>query len=105
MVYVRSSWWHAVRANSLTSRAQEYYTAHGKDADFVAQHVFKTASVIKTLGKGMRKINSVVLRPIIAKSFLREALTARQMRVEIWAMEGGNKNKWDVQRQASDSVW
>ena len=75
---------------------------HGKDADFVAQHVFKTASVIKTLGKGMRKINSVVLRPIIAKSFLREALTARQMRVEIWAMEGGNKNKWDVQRQASD---
>ena len=78
---------------------QEFYSAHGKDADFIALNVFKTASVIKVLGKGMRKVNSVTLRPIIAKTFLREALTARQLRIEIWTNESGNKGKWSIERQ------
>ncbi|EJD43340.1 DNA mismatch repair protein [Auricularia subglabra TFB-10046 SS5] len=79
----------------------EYYTVHGKDADFVALHVFRTTQVVKVLGKGMRKLNSVVLRPVLAKSFLREALTARQMRIEIWGIEDKKANKWALQRQAS----
>ncbi|KZV87734.1 DNA mismatch repair protein [Exidia glandulosa HHB12029] len=79
----------------------EYYTTHGKDADFVALHVFRTTQVVKVLGKGTRKLNSVVLRPVLAKSFLREALTARQLRVEIWSLEDKKANKWTMDRQAS----
>lgn len=39
----------------------------------------------------------------VAKSFLREALTAKQMRVEIWEGEGGKKtgNRWVLAKQ----VW
>ena len=47
----------------------------------------------------MRKLNSVVLRPVLAKTFLREALTARQLRVEIWSLEDKKANKWTLERQ------
>lgn len=67
----------------------------------MALHVFRTTQVVKVLGKGQRKLNSVVLRPVLAKSFLRDALTARQLRVEIWSLEDKKSNKWTMQRQAS----
>lgn len=47
----------------------------------------------------MRKVNSVVVRPVIAKAFLREALTSRQLRIEIWSSEPGGKGKWLLERQ------
>jgi DNA mismatch repair protein MSH2 len=43
------------------------------------------------------------MRPEQAKTFLREALTARQLRVEIWAAEAGSSKKhpgkWKLDKQ------
>ncbi|TFY78244.1 hypothetical protein EWM64_g5769 [Hericium alpestre] len=74
---------------------EEYYTAHGDDAVYVAQHVFHTNSVLKYLGSASRDkgLPSVTLRPMIAKTFLREALTIKQLKVEIWVPEGGQGKK------------
>ncbi|CAE6457674.1 unnamed protein product [Rhizoctonia solani] len=85
---------------------QDYYSAHGPDATFVATHVYHTLSVIKQLGKGKDSLPSVTLSSTVAKIFLREALTTRQLRIEIWAPEGGKgKNasgtRWELSRRAS----
>ncbi|KAA1473044.1 DNA mismatch repair protein [Dentipellis sp. KUC8613] len=71
----------------------EFYTAHGADALYVAQHVFHTNSVLKLLGAGAKALQSVTLRPAMAKAFLREALTGFQLRVEIWVPEAGQGKK------------
>ncbi|KAI0264715.1 muts domain V-domain-containing protein [Gloeopeniophorella convolvens] len=74
---------------------EEFYSAHGADALYVAQHVFHTNSVLKYLGSGGKAagLPSVTLRPTVATSFLREALTSRQLKVEIWVPEGGHGKK------------
>ncbi|TFY67631.1 hypothetical protein EVG20_g3870 [Dentipellis fragilis] len=56
----------------------EFYTAHGEDAVYVAQHVFHTNSVLKLIGAGTKALQSVTLRPL---------------RVEIWVPEGGQGKK------------
>ncbi|KAF8480131.1 DNA mismatch repair protein [Russula ochroleuca] len=73
----------------------DFYSAHGADALYVAQHVYHTKSVLKYLGSGgkMAGLPSVTLRPTVATSFLREALTSRQLRVEIWIPEAGHGKK------------
>ncbi|KAF8755593.1 DNA mismatch repair [Rhizoctonia solani] len=63
-------------------------------------------SVIKQLGKGKDSLPSVTLSSTVAKIFLREALTTRQLRIEIWTPEGGKgKNasgtRWELSRRAS----
>ncbi|CAE6337838.1 unnamed protein product [Rhizoctonia solani] len=85
---------------------QDYYSAHGPDATFVATHVYHTLSVIKQLGSGKNSLPSVTLSSAVAKIFLREALTTRQLRIEIWTPEGGKgKNasgsRWELSRKAS----
>jgi hypothetical protein len=51
--------------------------------------------VLKYLGSGgkMAGLPSVTLRPTVATSFLREALTSRQLKVEIWIPEAGHGKK------------
>ncbi|KAI1798056.1 DNA mismatch repair protein [Ganoderma leucocontextum] len=70
----------------------EYYSVHGPDAHYVATHVFRTNSVIKYLG-GRAGLPSVTLSESLAKSFLRDALTSKQLKVEIWAPEAGQGKK------------
>ena len=41
----------------------------------------------------MAGLPSVTLRPTVATSFLREALTSRQLKVEIWIPEAGHGKK------------
>ncbi len=65
---------------------------HGPDALYVATHVFRTNSVIKYLG-GRAGLPSVTLSESLAKSFLRDALTSKQLKVEIWAPEAGQGKK------------
>jgi DNA mismatch repair protein MSH2 len=36
-----------------------------------------------------------------AKAFLRDALTSKQMRIEIWKGGGKRSNSWKVDRQVS----
>ncbi|KAF8067657.1 DNA mismatch repair protein [Lyophyllum atratum] len=72
-----------------------YYAVYGPDALFVAQHTYHTNSVIKYLGAGGRAagLPSVALKVTVAQMLLREALTVKQLRVEIWEPEPGQGKK------------
>ncbi|KAI0711342.1 DNA mismatch repair protein [Earliella scabrosa] len=70
----------------------DYYSTHGPDALYVATHVFRTNSVIKYLGS-RNGLPSVTLSESLAKSFLRDALTSKQLKVEIWVPEAGQGKK------------
>ncbi|KAF9508136.1 hypothetical protein BS47DRAFT_1398014 [Hydnum rufescens UP504] len=82
---------------------QDYYTVHGQDAIYVANQIFRTHSVIKHWGKKNNSLSTVNLSHTVAKTFLREALTAKQLRIEIWVPEGGKKNpsKFQISKKAS----
>lgn len=68
----------------------DYYSVHGPDALYIAANVYHTNTVIKYLGPGGRGgLASVTLSANSAKTFLRDALTARQLKVEIWVPEAG----------------
>jgi DNA mismatch repair protein MSH2 len=101
-----------------THSYQDYYSAHGSDAIFVAHEVFHTTNVIKYLGSGSNRpssstsaitakgLPSVTMNMNQTKNFLRQALTARQMRVEIYQPEGGaagrkNNTAWHLGKEAS----
>jgi DNA mismatch repair protein MSH2 len=71
----------------------DFYSAHGPDALYIARHVYHTNSVLKYLGSKSGGLPSVTLRPTVATSFLREALTSRQLKVEIWVPEAGHGKK------------
>ncbi|KAL9709930.1 MSH2 protein [Leucoagaricus gongylophorus] len=81
-----------------------FYAAYGPDALFVAQHVFHTKSVVKYLGAGARRLESVILKVSVAQTLLREALTSKQLRVEIYESEGGQGKKsanFELTKEAS----
>lgn len=85
---------------------QDFYTVHGQDALFVADTVFKTQSVLKHLGKKGNDggLPSCTLSVPAAKSFLRDALTAKQLRIEIWSPVDGSGRRsgsWQISKQAS----
>ncbi|KDQ60242.1 hypothetical protein JAAARDRAFT_32621 [Jaapia argillacea MUCL 33604] len=93
-----------VRLFRRTNANGAYYTTHGPDALFVAQHVFHTNSVIKHLGSGKKGpgLPSVILSDSVAKGFLRDALTVRQLKVEIWEGDGTKKGgKFKLDKEAS----
>ncbi|EKM56548.1 uncharacterized protein PHACADRAFT_207767 [Phanerochaete carnosa HHB-10118-sp] len=83
----------------------DYYSVHGPDALYIATHVYHTNTVVKYLGPGGRNgLPSVTLSENSAKMFLREALTARQLKVEIWVPEAGQgkrATKFTLDKEAS----
>ena len=79
---------------------QDFYAVYGDDAVRVADIVFKTQSVVRQLGSKASPLASCTLNMASAKAFLRDALTARQLRIEIWAPTG-DRQTWAVARQAS----
>lgn len=82
-----------LRLFNRTVGGDTFYAAYGPDAVFVAQHVFHTKTVLKYLGRGARRLESVSLKTSVAQMFLREALTSRQLRVEIYEPESGQGKK------------
>lgn len=85
----------------LTLYCQDFFSVHGADAQYVAQNVYKTSTVIKYLGTKSNPLPSVTLSMTVAKTFLREALTTSRLRIEIWKGEGGKKNasKYSLDKQ------
>ncbi|KAJ7867618.1 DNA mismatch repair protein MutS [Mycena leptocephala] len=71
--------------------AEDYYQSYGPDALYVATHTFRTQSVIKYLGQGGRAagLPCVSLKASVAQTLLRDSLTSKQLRVEIWVPESG----------------
>ncbi|GLB39260.1 putative component of the post-replicative DNA mismatch repair system (MMR) [Lyophyllum shimeji] len=82
-----------------------FYAAYGPDALFVAQHTYHTNSVIKYLGAGGRAagLPSVTLKVSVAQMLLREALTVKQLRIEIWEPEPGQGRKCAKFRLAKEA--
>lgn len=64
--------------------------------------VYRTQSVLKYLGpkRGLDNtgLPSCTLNKSVAKTFLREALTVKQLRIEIWSQD---KKAWRLERRAS----
>ncbi|KAG0330295.1 MutS-like protein [Dissophora globulifera] len=80
----------------------DFYSAHGEDAFFIAQNVYKTISVIKYLGGDVATgVPSCTLSRTNCETFLRDALLNRQMRVEIWGAEPRKQNVWNIIKRAS----
>lgn len=87
---------------------QDYYQAFASSATFIATHHYKTQTVLKYFGKPSPKtgeplgLASVTLSHAVATSFLRDALTTKQLRVEIFEHErGGTSYKWRLAKEAS----
>lgn len=69
---------------------QDFYTAYGPDALYVATYHFKTQTVLKQAGKSGKTIPYCNLSHAVAQSFLRDALTTRALRIEIYQPERGS---------------
>ncbi|BEI79611.1 hypothetical protein CcaverHIS002_0101400 [Cutaneotrichosporon cavernicola] len=89
----------------------EFFSAHGPDALLIADQVYKTTNVLKYLGSrkaassNTRGLPSVTISMTLAKAFLRDCLTSKQMRVEIYEPEEGarakNNARWQLAKVAS----
>ncbi|KAK6509383.1 MutS-like protein [Arthrobotrys musiformis] len=79
----------------------DFYTVHGEDAQFVAQHVYKTNSVLKSLGGGKSTLPSCTLSITVFRNFLREALFQQGKKIEIWGTLTKGRNNWEIIKQAS----
>ncbi|EGX96682.1 DNA mismatch repair protein MSH2 [Cordyceps militaris CM01] len=79
----------------------DWYTSHGDDANYIANTVYKTTSVVRQLGRNDHTgLPSVTMTVTVFRQFLREALFKLGRRVEIWQSPNGRMN-WRCAKQAS----
>lgn len=71
----------------------DFYATYGADALYAAIQIYQTNSVIKYLGGAANHLPSVTFNTMQATNFLRDSLTSKQLKVEIWASEDGKGKK------------
>ncbi|KAI8374267.1 muts domain V-domain-containing protein [Radiomyces spectabilis] len=90
-----------IRLFERDANQKRYYTFHGDNALYIAQHVYKTTSVVKYWGgDAVRGLATTSLSSSVAGSFLRDALLNKQKRIEIWTQKK-NSSHWELSRKAS----
>ncbi|CDH49315.1 dna mismatch repair protein [Lichtheimia corymbifera JMRC:FSU:9682] len=85
-----------IRLFEREANQRKYYTVHGDSAQYVAEHVFKTRTVVKYWGDGLP---TTTLSSNAAEGFLRDALLNKQQRIEVWIPKRGGQ--WELNRKAS----
>eukprot|EP01134_Creolimax_fragrantissima_P000450 CFRG0450T1 len=81
----------------FSRKGGEYYSVHGQDALFVAQHYYHTMAVVKYFGS--QKQPYVYLSQMMYDSALRDLLLIRQYRVELYLKEG--KQPWKLYKKGT----
>ncbi|KAJ3142593.1 MutS-like protein [Physocladia obscura] len=81
----------------------DYYTAHGDDALYVAETVFKTSSVIKYWAGDVKTggVPMVSISKLNSIALMRDLLLVKQKRVEIWENDGKNSKAFKLGKWAS----
>ena len=76
----------------------EFFTLYGQDALLASRDYFKTHSVVKMLGYGAKKLESVVFNKSHFENFAREVLLVKHYCIEIY---NGSKSDRSLQFQVS----
>lgn len=76
----------------------EYYSVHGEDAQYIADNVYGTSSIIKHSEKS-GNIPYVTMAPAVFNNFLKDALMNKGLRIEIYAL--GKARNWQISKRAS----
>ncbi|KAH9458926.1 hypothetical protein Pst134EA_019080 [Puccinia striiformis f. sp. tritici] len=85
----------------------EFYTCYGQDAQYVATQFYRTNTVLRFIGpksNGDQGLPSCSLSRTGAITFLRECLTSRQMRIQIYRSDqpsSKSSSNWSLAVQAS----
>jgi len=76
----------------------DFFTLYGQDALLASRDYFKTHSVVKMLGYGAKKLESVVFNKSHFENFARDVLLVKHYCIEIY---NGSKSDWSLQYQAT----
>jgi len=78
----------------LFGRDRHCYAAYGDDALYIAEQFYQTKAVVKLLVSkaSTSSLEYVIMQEDEAITFMRDALTNRKLRIEIWARQEGEES-------------
>ncbi|KAG8229379.1 hypothetical protein J437_LFUL000900 [Ladona fulva] len=79
----------------------EYYSVHGPDALLAAKDIFMTTAVVKSIGTGDNKLESLALSIVNYEFFIRHLLLVKHYRVEVYSGGGKTSNDWVLELKGS----
>jgi DNA mismatch repair protein MSH2 len=83
---------HEEKLVRLFERREDLFTVHGNDAEFIAETVYNTTTVIKHYAS----LASCSLSKLGAQQLVKDLLLVQGYKVQIWTQEGRN---WAVEKK------